>query len=143
MYGNVDFTIRKDHYGRRVIPKLPKTDSFQSFNAAMVPPSNLRTNSRLLAIIQQGGEIPATSDPKTYADPGHVLEGVTSDERFSSALGLPLHNYRESPVSRFALSRDDVRHTVRETLARAAEQLDVKGSAADSAPSVDSGSANS
>lgn len=143
MYGNnehTDFTIRKDHYGRRILPKLHYEDSFVQFNTSMVPASNLRTNNRLLAIIQQGGEIPPTSDPKTYADPGHALEGFTSEERFASALELPLHNYRESPTSRFALSRDDVRRTVRDALAQASESLESKRASEPAAPSPDSGS---
>lgn len=112
MCGNVDYTIKKDYYGRRIMPQLPEEDVIPTWNSTLVPTQNLRTNSRLLAIIQAGGEIPPTSDPKTYADPGHALEGVTDDERYQSALELPLHNYRASPTSRFAVSRDDVRRVV-------------------------------
>lgn len=142
MYGNTDFTIRKDHYGRRIHPQLPREDVIPTGNPYMVPASTLRTNSRLLAIIQQGGEIPPTQDPKTYADPGHEIVGLTSDERLASALDLPLHNYRESPVSRFAVSRDDVRYTVGEALAKASEINDAKRAAMDGAAASGSGSAD-
>lgn len=134
MFGKefIDYTIKKDHYGRRIIPKISTEDRFCAWNTGLVPAQSLRTNSRLLAIIQSGGEIPPTSDPKTYADPGHTLEGFTSEERYLSSLGLPLHNYRESPTSRFAISRDDVRRAVRDAVEQASD-IRAKGSVQDAA----------
>lgn len=119
------FAVVRDAYGRRVFSsEFLAPLGFCRSRGLQDSQKNLRTNEAILGVISRGGDFPATvSDPTSYFDPGHKLEGVSDDDLLRSAANLPEHHLGTRPERLFSSDAHRTRDFVDGVVSEVGEAL--------------------